>query len=252
MGRRQLRLGRSSCPPQVPPRCLHPSGRCLSLGGVTPSVTQGCPLCLERRSGEMGGGEEPAQGGTRAGMGTRGCQPAGGIGLTTPSTCAPGSWASSWGSGKPVRTPRTARHCPGPCQERGATQSWAPPAPSCHCHAPHLGHPLTRAAPHPLPQGCSPKTCWFQHPKGCPPHFAQHHQPWGRLAPTVQPLFWGQLVPVVLRRVLVRQHLQVDGLGSPLDAPVLQGRKVPMGELDGAPQAPAPTRACGVLAPTRA
>lgn len=63
-----------------------------------------------------------------------------------------------------------------------------------------------------------------------------------KAAPTVLPRpFRGQLVPVVLRGVLVRQHLQVDGLGSPLDAPVLQARKGPIGEPNGAPGVPATT-----------
>lgn len=103
-----------------------------------------------------------------------------GIGLTTLSTCAPGSWASSWGSGKPVQTPQTARHCPGPCREREGPQSWAPPAPHT-------------AALHPTQGTCSPqqypnpKICWHQHSKGCSSHFAQHWHLWGRLAPTVPP-----------------------------------------------------------------
>lgn len=90
------------------PRCLlclgTPYNRCLFWG---------CPRCLE-------GGQ--AEGGTRAGIGTRRVPAHRDSGLTTPSTCAPGSWASSWGSGKHGQTPRTVKHCPGPCRGRGGTQ----------------------------------------------------------------------------------------------------------------------------------
>lgn len=125
-----------------------------------------------------------AEGGTWAGMGTGRVPARRDSGLTTPSTCAPGSWASSWGSGKHGRTPRTARRCPGPCRgqtgEGDTAQSWAPPQ-----------------------RGCPPRTLPLT--------------PGAHCAPVLGP------VPVVLRGVLVRQHLQVDGLGSPLDAPVLGG-----------------------------
>lgn len=190
----------------------------------------------------MGRGVEQAQGGTAAGMRMGDASLKGGIGLTTLSTCARGSWVSFWGSGKPVQTPQTERHCPGPCQERrqhkaGHTMPLAAA----------MGPGWTPAQPsstHPLAQVCPPKACWCQHPKGCPLYFAWHHQLRGRLAPTIiPPPFWGQPVPVMLWGMFICQHLQVDGLGSPLDAPVLQGRKVPTGKPDGASWVLAPTRA---------
>lgn len=88
--------------------------------------------------------------------------------------------------------------------------------------------------------------CW------CPSPFCTALPDVRKAGTCCAPPFWGRLVPVVLWGVLVRQHLQVDGLGSPLDAPVLQGRKVPMGELDGAPLVLAPTGTHGVLTPTGA
>lgn len=154
MDRRPLPLGWGSCPPQVSPRCPHPPSRCLSSGERPPASPGGAPFAWR-----VGGGDRRRWGagtGWHTGQGWGWVVPAcrGGISLTTLSTCAPGSWASSWGSGKPVRTPRTAKRCPGPCQERGATQSWV----RTHTHSP------ATAAMHPSRDTHSPQ----QHPIPCP------------------------------------------------------------------------------------
>lgn len=102
----------------------------------------------------MGRGRGWAQGGTRPGIGTGTCQAARErIGLTTPSTCALGSWESSWDNGKPVRTPRTARRCPGPCREGRTTQSRVSPA-------------LPAAAMHPAWDTRSSQQCCIPVPRG--------------------------------------------------------------------------------------
>lgn len=145
-------------------------------------------------------GGERAERGTGAGMGT-GVPACGDSDLTTPSTCAPGSWASSWGSGKPGQTPQTVRRCPGPCGQREKL----------------------RAVPKTLPPAPA-------HPKGNTPHPCP-------------------FLPVVLRGMLVCQHLKVDGLGSPLDAPVL-GKQGPMGETGRRPQILTPIGTPKGLAPT--
>lgn len=238
MGSRQLPLSRSSHPPQVSPRCLHPSGGCLSLGEWPPASPGGAPFAWRvgrgdrRRWGAGTGWHSSREGGVPA------CP--GGISLTTLSTCALGSWASSWGSGKPVRIPQTARRCPGPCQERGATQSRAPPAPSAAAMRPTWGTPSPHQHPTPCPRDAHPA------PSGAvlvPTPLCMALPDGGKAVTCHAPPFWGWMVPVVLRGVLVRQHLQVDGLGSPLDAPVLQGRQVPMGE----PWGPGTHRGTSVL-----
>lgn len=148
-------MGAHAHPKSLPTASTPPVGACLWR--VTPFITQGAPFPW-RVGGKMGGGRDWARGGTWAGMGTGGCQAAReGISLTTPNTCAPGSWVSSWGNEKPVRTPRTARRCPGPCQERGTTKSQAPPA-------------LPTAAMHPTwgthsPQQHSNPVPWDEHPE---------------------------------------------------------------------------------------
>ena len=101
--------------------------------------------------------------------------------LTTQSTCEQGSWASLWGNGRPGQTPRTGTRCPAPWVG-GETHK-------CGAQHPQLSLPTSTCSQPRHKEGCSPGS-----PVG---------------------------VPVVLRGMLVSQHLQVDGLRPPFDAPVL-------------------------------
>lgn len=128
--------------------------------------------------------------------------------LTTQSICGQGSWESPWDSGRPGRTPQTGTHCPGPWDGGGrdpSSVSFAsdPGAFSGLTHGPFLSlcpHADTR-------RGLAAQ-------KG------------GRAG-----------IPVVLRCVLVCQHLQVDGLRPPLDAPVLGPSRPREGEEEMEPGA---------------
>lgn len=109
-----------------------------------------------------GGGGERAQGGTRAVTGVGGASlPGWDQAHHTEHLCAGfmgeflGQWKTRPNSSNCETLPRTL---PG----EGSNSDPGTPCPPRlpHCHAPHLGHLLTPAAPHPPPQGCPPRAFW--------------------------------------------------------------------------------------------